>query len=127
MVTLLAIAILFAYNQKPLITERELGEIRDLQNTEVNATVMTFSSSYGPWLYGFSKRNIIAPGLFEDKWNNEQWNEFWFTKDQKARSKMLSQLPRPLYVFGGERDSLTALPTNCLKNFSFLVKKYICD
>lgn len=122
-----AIAFLFAYNQKPLITKWEMGEIQNLQHTEAHATVITFSSLYGPWLYGFGKRNTIAPGLFADQWNQEQWQEFWLTKDRTTRSRMLSRLPRPLYVFAGERHTLDALPEDCLKDFSSLVKKYVCD
>lgn len=127
LIALLFIALQFAKNQQPMVTEMELQEIINLQNTKRNATVITLSSYYGPWIYGFSKRDTIAPGLFEDHWNHEQWKKFWFTNNQEVRSNMLSRLPRPLYIFEGKQSSSASLPKNCLENFSPLVKKYICD
>ncbi|MEK9201538.1 MAG: hypothetical protein AAB944_01050, partial [Patescibacteria group bacterium] len=127
LVALPLITLQFSKSQEPMVTETELKEIINLQNTEEDATVMTLSSYYGPWIYGFSKRNTIAPGLFEDRWNNEKWNEFWFTNNQEVRRKMLSQLPRPLYIFSGKQRLPASLQKNCLENFSPLVKKYICD
>ena len=92
-------------NIKPLISNQELEEIRSLaQITEQEAFVMAISSYYSPWIYGYSQRRTIAPGLFEyNKWDLMTWQTFWTTDNLELRHQLLDQYERPVYVFIGDR------------------------
>lgn len=44
-----------------------------------NATILSTHKGYTPWLLGYSKRRILAPGLLENQiWNEEKWNQFYY-------------------------------------------------
>lgn len=92
---------------KPLISKEELAEIRSLeQTTEENAFLISSISHYSPWLFGYSGRKIIAPGMFEydTKWTEEEWYIFWQTENQNIRQQLLDRYKRPLYIFVGDID-----------------------
>ena len=92
---------------KPLISQEELNEIKSLAIiTKENTFVMATNAYYAPWVYGYSQRRTIAPGLFEhdNKWAKEEWNIFWFTDDLEIRHKLLDRYERPLYIFVGDRQ-----------------------
>ncbi len=93
-----------ARNTKPLITESQLDLIKELQNTEPDAYAMSWSSEYSPWILGYSERKTIAPGLFDyNKWNLEQWNQFWSTQDKEETIELMSVYDKPIYLFIGNR------------------------
>lgn len=96
----------YSWGIRPLIYKDELEEIKTLKHIEDNAYVMTVSSYYAPWVYGFSERNTIAPGLFShNKWDYNDWKRFWFTGDRKERYALLNEYQRPLYIFIGDKDA----------------------
>ncbi len=95
----------YIYNKKPLISENELLRIRLLEKkVPYDRYIMVLSPYYAPWLYGFSGRDIIAPGMFEHNvWNEYTWQKFWQTHDVKERYDMLSQYnDSPLYIYLGD-------------------------
>jgi len=90
-----------ALTAKPLISEKELNEIKTLQTTEKDALVMATHKQYSPWVLGYSNRKTIAPGIFEEnKWNLAKWNEFWASDAERAKI-MLKDYERPLYIHVG--------------------------
>lgn len=92
---------------KPLISEKELDIIKNLNNTEKDSFVMTVSGSYGPWILGYSERRTIAPGLFDyDKWTYGEWITFWNTGDKDKAVEMLKTYQKPLYIYIGEKDRI---------------------
>lgn len=93
-------------NKKPLISEEELVEIKSLSNlAKENEFVMATDSYYSPWLYGYSGRKTIAPGLFEhNKWNREKWAAFWFSPDLELRYFLLDEYQGPIYLFVGDKQ-----------------------
>ncbi|GEM_PF-5502927 len=105
---------LIANKQQPLISKSELQEIKSLASkVESNAKIMTTSSTYTPWLYGFYGREVIAPGRLGDTWELETWKEFWFGDSDKKRLELLKTRPMPLYVYIGEKE----LDGNPYQNF----------
>ena len=93
-------------NKKPLISDEELAEIQSLSVLiEEDKYVMATDSYYSPWLYGYSERKTIAPGLFEhNKWNKEKWAAFWFSPDLELRYYLLDMYEKPIYIFVGDRQ-----------------------
>jgi hypothetical protein len=89
---------------QPLISRQELEFIKKIPEiTEPNASILTTSSYYSPWILGFSERKTIMPGLFEsDEWNLSEWRAFWDANSTEEAVKMLSVYEKPLYVFNGE-------------------------
>jgi len=114
---------------KPLITQDELDEIKELQNTENEAFVMATHSNYAPWILGYSERKTIAPGLFEyNVWNQEQWREFWSSDAEKAK-EMLEDYERPLYIHVGDtkgKMNVTKFEDECFESFNEKVLKVNC-
>jgi len=93
-------------NKKPLISQEELAEIKSLSNlAKKDEYVMATDSYYSPWIYGYSERKTIAPGLFEhNKWNKEKWAAFWFSPDLGLRHFLLDEYEKPIYLFVGDRQ-----------------------
>lgn len=89
---------------EPLIKKEELQEIKSLSSiTEPNAYVMVVTSYYSPWVYGYSNRKTIAPGLFEhDKWDLMKWKIFWSTSNINIKRKLLDEYDKPLYIYVGD-------------------------
>jgi len=94
-----------AWQFQPLVYPDELAEIKSLARvTEPNALVMTVSSYYSPWVYGFGQRKTIAPGLFEyNKWDLKKWQTFWLSNNQELRHQFLDEYQKPLYIFIGDK------------------------
>jgi len=96
-----------AAEAKPLIGGEELELIGKLNNVEADAYVMSMSSYYSPWILGYSGRKTIAPGLFDyDRWDFEQWRNFWATGEKEKAVEMLGVYKRPLYIYVGKRDRI---------------------
>lgn len=93
-------------NKKTLISQEELAEIRSLAAiAKEDEYVMATDSYYSPWIYGYSERKTIAPGLFEyNKWNKEKWAAFWFSPDLELRHFLLDEYEKPIYLFVGDRQ-----------------------
>jgi len=67
--------------------------------------VITFSNKYSPWLYGYTDKKIIAPGMFEhNKWNYAEWQVFWYGRDREKIIELLNRYNTPLYLFLNEYD-----------------------
>lgn len=93
-------------NKKPLISKAELTEIELLPTfVRKDDYVMATDPYYSPWIYGYSNRKTIAPGLFEyNKWNREEWSAFWFGRDPRLRYILMSKYHHPVYIFVGDRQ-----------------------
>ena len=93
-------------NKKPLIRNEELAVIKSLSSlAKEDEYVMATDSYYSPWIYGYSGRKTIAPGLFEyNKWNKEKWAAFWFSPDLDLRHFLLNDYEKPIYIFVGDRQ-----------------------
>lgn len=102
----LFVAQIFYISQKnPLILESELKEIKTLYTIiPEKSFILSFDSSYAPWLYGFTENyKIIAPGMLdENKWNYDKWYAFWSSKDIQKRALLLSEYnTKEIYIYTG--------------------------
>jgi len=119
---------------EPLISQSELKSIEYLKKTESNAFVISTSSHYSPWLLGYSNRKVIAPGLFEyDKWDIDEWKEFWNTDNSLKAVEMLSIYEKPLYIYVGKYSpvNIKKFDSECFNVFysdnkSTTIYKLIC-
>jgi hypothetical protein len=96
----------------PLISREDFAGIVAAAELPKEYHLMTVSSQYAPWLYGYTNHDIIAPGMFEaNKWNKEEWKKFWSTIEEAGRHTLLSQYGGPhLYLYIGSMDQdITAL------------------
>jgi hypothetical protein len=109
---------------EPLISGAELNEMLKLRSVENESYVMTYSPKYAPWLYGWAgaDKRVISPGLFWDKWNEQQWNIFW-TADVAKQKEMLAFYHAPLYIFNLEYDYAN---DSCFEKFSEMIWKFNC-
>lgn len=96
----------YAMNYMPLISREDFSQIIALHQLPPASLVMTVSSQYAPWIYGYTEHVIVAPGMFEaNLWSRTEWEIFWSTPDQEIRHELLSRYPgRFLYVYIGTID-----------------------
>jgi len=89
-----------ANNVRPLISEQQLGVVEWIrENTEDDAYVLATGYD-APWVLGWSRRRVIAPGLFE--WNvhgKDEWFSFFETKDPEAAREFLDVYDGPIYIY----------------------------
>lgn len=61
---------------------------------EIDEPVLSFSSYYAPWLYGYTHGYVIAPGMLDDTtWNYDDWLAFWQTEESAVRQSLFQRLP----------------------------------
>lgn len=125
-IALVYILFLGVLNKKPLISKEELDEIKSLKNlAKEDEYVMSTDAYYSPWVYGFSERKTIAPGLFEyDKWSQVEWMNFWATENLELRHSLLDRYKRPIYIFIGDRQCLDFSGDPRFKRISKRIWKY---
>ncbi|MEK6895089.1 MAG: hypothetical protein AABX48_01060 [Nanoarchaeota archaeon] len=64
-------------NEKPYISEGTFNSIKDI-SIPSDKYIMGFSKEFSPYLLGWTDNKIIAPGLFDyNFWNEQRWNVFW--------------------------------------------------
>lgn len=116
---------------KPLIFIDELNEIKMLKETEVNSYVLVTDQLYMPYAYGWSERRVIAPGWGENDiyWSTGEWNEFWSSGSVEKEIELLLKLPRPLYIYAGDKGSQTNLKFEgeCFQRVNWRTYKFICQ
>ena len=119
---------LSAKNQ--IITEEDLSVIKELSiTTEQNSMIISFSKEYSPWILAYSNRTIIAPGLFdENKWNESEWNTFWYGADEQKTIELMNQYntTRPIYIYTGTKSFNNACFNKFLGKNGRNVYEYVC-
>ncbi|MFA5954181.1 MAG: hypothetical protein WC817_01420 [Patescibacteria group bacterium] len=119
-----ALVILFRGNT---ITESFLQSVRQLQTLDKQVPVMVVSSNDAPWVWGWSGHDVIAPGLFRDKWNYDEWFEFWTTSESVRRQALMNRYPIAPYVYVSSPKLLaTPLDAECFHQLNQFVYQYVC-
>jgi hypothetical protein len=91
---------IFAWNIRPLISEKQLEAIEQLREYTENDAYVLGTSFDAPWLLGWSERRVIAPGLFEwNVHNEEEWMNFLATTDPAAAEEFLDAYVGPIYIY----------------------------
>ena len=93
-------------NHPPQVPPEELSALKQLPALmKPSSYVMTTSSTYAPWVWAFTDRETIAPGLLNwDRWNYTDWKQFWFSQDDKKRIVLLNMYNAPIYIFIGKNQ-----------------------
>lgn len=116
--------------QNQVITQEDIDLIEELgQITDTNSIIMSFSQEYSPWILAYSNRTIIAPGLFdEDKWNEKEWNIFWYNSTEENTKELMSRydLERSIYLYTGTKSFNNACFNQFLEENGRNVYEYNC-
>lgn len=117
----------FIKNLNPIISPRELDEIKKFNPPEKDAFLMSADMKYAPWLYGWTEadQRVITPGLFWDIWTYEQWVQFW-TGGIETQKKMLEQYQAPIYIFDPTKN-YNFMADSCFKPISNFIVKFSCE
>ena len=113
----------YILDKEPLIYPIELESIKQISELVTDSDyVLSINSKYSPWLYGYSGKKVIAPGLFEyNQWNREGWNKFWYAHDNEVKLEMLKEYNiSPMYIYKG--DTNFNLGTHSIYINKFLLK-----
>lgn len=113
---------------KPLISKETLALIEEIPLiTESEAKILVISSEYSPWVKGYSNRETIAPGLFDENlWSKEEWEIFWNTTDENETKEMLLVYERPIYLFAGTKRFNNPCFSVYLEDSGGKIYKYEC-
>src|SRR3989339_689007 len=95
------------FKNRPVIYNSEIRSIKGFAaSSNKEAYILTPSNRYASYVYGYSDRRTISPGLFEnDPWSKEQWKNFISERDESKIGRYLSELKKPLYVYIGDNDN----------------------
>ena len=112
---------------QPLLAPPVSAEIHRIESlTPADAAILT-STDLAPWVHGWNRRRVIAPGLLGDHHNLEAWMAHWQATDAAAKTAFLVEYPRPLYFFiePFERDAfLPNIP--CVVRLSAYLSEFRC-
>lgn len=115
---------------RPLIEKDELREIKMLSQTETNAYVLVTDNYYTPWVYGWSDRKPITPGLgeYDIYWTIPEWHQFWESDSREIEKNLLLKLPKPLYIYKGDMGSpiKADFSGDCFERINWRTYKFIC-
>lgn len=113
----------FALAKEPLISSRQIGEIQNFRSAAPGQFVLAVTADDAPWLLAYGQNiRLAAPGLFEDRFTYQQWQNFWLGENQR---ELLWKYPRPLYFY--QRSYRVSGPvTACLKALSDNFYQYVC-
>lgn len=95
------------------ISPEFFSDIKTLHQLPSNATILVPSTRYAPWVYGWSERRVAAPGLFADRWTQEDWLLFWTSPDGQAKRQLLRRYPEPLFFLATPDEKLPTEFTDC--------------
>jgi len=110
---------------KPLINENGLELIKSLEN--VDGKVMSLTSEYSPWVLGYSGKDVIAPGLFdENSWNESEWEIFWNSDNKDEIRELMGDYQGEIYLFSGTREFNNPCFELFRENGKYKVLKYGC-
>lgn len=117
---LAALAGVYIFHKQPLISEKQIEEIKNFSQKE--GQVLSVAPSDAPWLLGYlnEEYQLAAPGLFEDAHTEQAWQDFWIGKNQ---INFIAPYPRPLYFYQRSR-TLTGPLAKCLEPISENFSKY---
>lgn len=124
------VAFIFVFVLKtsaPLINSDEFAEIKLLNTTPVESYILVTDNEYTPWVYGYSNRKPITPGLgeYDIFWSNSEWNQFWSGQGQ---AELLKKLPQPLFIWSGDKSARNFVGVGeCFTRFSWHVWQFNCQ
>jgi hypothetical protein len=89
----------YTYLKQPLISVAEFAAVQAAGLTK-SEYILSASSRYVPWLYGYTDKKIIAAGMFEfNKWTYDEWLIFWLGEDQGKIKELLGRYQGEVYIF----------------------------
>ncbi len=83
-----------------LISDANLRDIEWMaDNIDPGSYILTTSYN-APWVLGWGKHPVIAPGLFQwDIYRQEEWTEFFSTSDPQQTIKFISKYKEIIYIY----------------------------
>ena len=109
-ILLIIITVVFTYfyviTTVPSLTKFEVWAIDTISEMEDSNFAMVVDTSYATWLYGFSEKNVLAPGIFQSVWNYEEWQAYQMS-NVEVKVMMLHEISDKYgkyYLFEGTRQ-----------------------
>ena len=93
----------------PALNKEEQWALQILIDKTDSYYVMATNSYYAPWLYGFSGKTTLAPGIFISPWNVRRWNVYMegSSVDQASALIKIANQYGKYYVMEGVRQVYT--------------------
>ena len=91
----------------PALNKAEIAAINYLNSSSKASNIFVTNTFYSPWVYGFTNKTILSPGMFESVMTFEEWQNF-NSSDTDLKIKKLTELREKYgsyYIFTGSRDS----------------------
>lgn len=93
----------------PALNSEEQWALRVIIEKEDSEYAMVTSSYYAPWLYGFSGKKTLAPGIFISPWSSQIWMRYMEGSgvDQADLLIKIANEYGKIYVLEGTRQKYT--------------------
>lgn len=106
LIILISLNFYLVINKKPLINKIEFLNMQDSCFPTNDYLIISPSAKYAPWLYGFAKAPILAPGMLDNNfWTYNEWLNFWTTNNPGERKILRAKIPyEKVCVFVGWSD-----------------------
>jgi hypothetical protein len=72
----------------PSLNSHEAWGVEVIQERTEADKVLVLNTSYATWMYGFSDKTVLSPGMFESVWNFEEWAKFNQSDDEGKRQAL---------------------------------------
>lgn len=90
----------------PALTVYEVWAIDVLNERTDSEYNMVINTLYAPWLYGFSNKITLAPGIFESVWDYDQWVKYISASEEECAQMLIDITEKygKYYLFVGSRE-----------------------
>jgi len=83
-----------------LVSDNDLMDIQWMADNIKSESYILTTAYDAPWVLGWGKHPVIAPGLFQwDKYTEEEWNDFLKTSDSQQAVEFMSKYGEDIYIY----------------------------
>lgn len=83
-----------------LVSDSDLLDIQWMADNIRPQRYILTTAYDAPWVLGWGKHPVIAPGLFHwDRNTQEEWNDFLKTSDSKQAAEFMSIYEEDIYIY----------------------------
>lgn len=116
---------------RPTLTDAEVWAIESIKENQTVDRVLVVNSFYATWMYGFSDKIVMSPGMFENVWSYDEYVSFISNPmNHMPELKRIHSAYGDYLLFLGVRDTklLLDLNANIKPVFNFnQVEVYLVD
>lgn len=124
-VSLLIFWIINIKDYEPYFSREEVRNLYALESLYDSDNVIT-PNFMAPWVHGYTKANVYAPGVFKDAYTPYDWELYWSHTDAGYDRDFLDSYPQPLYLYVPTSAQYYLPQVSCVTKISDSLYRYTC-